>query len=123
MTDGSVGSFSVPNWDAPLKSKTTAEGAFLVTCFDSVTVCSFCDHFVLPNCVALGMMGRKIHLSVSTPQATCCHSRLLHVSLFPENKTIVNLNFQVVFHAFCYLIHLTVQNFQRVLDVAQNIML
>lgn len=45
------------------------------------------------------------------------------MSLFPENKTIVNLKFQVVFHAFCYLIHLTVQNFPRVLDVTQNIML
>lgn len=86
ITDGSAGSFSESNWDAPHKNnKTTPEGVFLVTCFVSVTACNFCDHFVLPDCVALGTMGRKIHLSVNTPRATCCHSRLLHVSLFPEN--------------------------------------
>lgn len=128
MTDGSVGSFSVPNWDAPLKTKTTPEGVFLVTCFGSVTVCSFCDHFVLPDCVALGMMGRKIHLSVNTPQATClrCIDAVTAdccMSLFPENKTIVNLKFQVMVHAFCYLIHLAVQNFQHILDATQNIVL
>lgn len=101
MTDGSIGSFSVPNWDAPLKTKTTPEGVFLVTCFGSVTVCSFCDHFVLPDCVALGMMGRKIHLSVNTPQATCCHSRLLHVSLPREQN---HCKFEISGHAPCLLL-------------------
>lgn len=88
MTECSVGSFSVLNRDAPLKTKTAPEGGFLVTCFGSVRVCSFCDHFVLPDCVALGMMGRKIHLSLNTPQGTRCHSRLLHVLSSQRTKPL-----------------------------------
>lgn len=80
-----LGPFQYPTGMPPSKPK-QHQKVFFVTCFGSVTVCSFCDHFVLPDCVALGMMGRKIHLSVNTPQATCCHSRLLHVSVPREQN-------------------------------------
>lgn len=67
-----------------------------------VLVLSLCVVFVItlfcPTVLLWAWWGRKISLSVNTPQATCCHSRLLRVSLFPENKSIESLRFQAMLH-------------------------
>lgn len=115
---GVLWAFQTPTGMPLAKNNRTPEGVFLVTCFGSVTVCDFCDQFVLPDCFALGMMGRKIHLSVYTPQATCCHSRLLHVSLFPRTKPLQVWDFRPCCIPAAGLIHLTAQTFQQVLDAA-----